>query len=155
MTTPTTFRTGTAYTHRWAGRFTVTKRTAKFVTLTDQHDGTVRVGVKVHDGVEYCYPDGVYSQCPVLHADQPATFTKVTIADRFGVGSTTVALVTDRDRAQARRLLADGDWVTRAWIVDTRDNGGRYIRHERHFEPELGAAVRRAEASRARLAVVR
>lgn len=150
-----TFHTGTAYTHRWAGTFTVTRRTAKFVTLTNQNGDTMRVGVKDHDGVEFCYPLGTYSQCPVLKADQPATFTKITIADPFGVGTTTLALVTDDDRTLARRLLSYGQYVTRAWIVDTRSDGTRYTKHERHFEPELGAAVRRAAASRDRFRLVK
>jgi len=49
-------------------RFTVVKRTAKFVTL--QHfDKTMRVGIKTSsDGAEYCYPFGTYAKCHTLRA---------------------------------------------------------------------------------------
>lgn len=49
-------------------RFTVLKRTAKFVTLA-YYDDTLRVGVKVdRDGNEFCYPLGSYSMSPTLRA---------------------------------------------------------------------------------------
>ena len=49
-------------------RFTVLKRTAKFVTLA-YYDDTMRVGVKVdRDGNEYCHPFGTYSMCATLRA---------------------------------------------------------------------------------------
>lgn len=52
-------------------RFTVLSRTPKFVVL-DRGEGRppVRVGVKVHDDVEYVLPLGRYSMAPVLRADR-------------------------------------------------------------------------------------
>jgi hypothetical protein len=41
-------------------KFTVISRTAKFVTLQYFND-IKRVGIKVRDGREYCYPLGNYS----------------------------------------------------------------------------------------------
>jgi hypothetical protein len=41
-------------------RFTVISRTAKFVTL-NYYGEPKRVGIKVRDGREYCYPLGNYS----------------------------------------------------------------------------------------------
>ena len=50
--------------------FTVTKRTAKFVTLENRHGRIRRAGVRVseYDSAEVCYPMGNYSMCPVITA---------------------------------------------------------------------------------------
>ena len=48
--------------------FTVTKRTAKFVTLEDSDGKQTRVGIHVQDGAEFCMPFGRYSMSPVLRA---------------------------------------------------------------------------------------
>jgi hypothetical protein len=50
-------------------RFTVTKRSAKFVTL-DWHGQERRIAIrKWSDDVEYCYPLGTYSLAPLCRAD--------------------------------------------------------------------------------------
>lgn len=75
-TTPTTFTVGTTYAcrsfcdHDLVWTFTVTKRTARFVTLEDGHGETRRVGVRVWNGAEHCSPLGTYSMAPVLTADK-------------------------------------------------------------------------------------
>jgi hypothetical protein len=46
--------------------FTVTKRTAKFVTLEDSDGKQTRVGIHVRDNAEFCMPFGRYSMAPVL-----------------------------------------------------------------------------------------
>ena len=48
-------------------RFKVVKRTEKFVTLS-YHNQFKRVGIKVRDGVEYCYPLGSFSMAPSVNA---------------------------------------------------------------------------------------
>lgn len=51
--------------------YKVVARTAKFVTLEDQGaPETVRVGVRVWDGVEKCSPHGRYSMSATLSADR-------------------------------------------------------------------------------------
>ena len=74
---PMTFQTGTTYTtgrgdYEWT--FTVTKRTAKFITIVDELDGsTKRVGVRTGwKGHEYALPLGDYSMAPTISADRPA-----------------------------------------------------------------------------------
>jgi len=49
--------------------FTVVARTAKFVTLADDHR-TYRVGVKVYAGREYALPFGNYSMAPIVYAPE-------------------------------------------------------------------------------------
>jgi hypothetical protein len=50
-------------------RFTVVKRTAKFVTLL-YHGIENKVAIRHwSDGVEYCYPLGTYSMAPALRSD--------------------------------------------------------------------------------------
>jgi len=74
----TTFRIGTRYACRSAGdsdcvwTFTVTARTARFVTLTDDQGDTYRVGVRISDDAEACNPFGHYSMSPTLRADRIA-----------------------------------------------------------------------------------
>jgi len=53
-------------------RFTVISRTAKFVTLQYYND-TKRVGIKVRDGREYCYPLGNYSMAVSVGAREQVT----------------------------------------------------------------------------------
>lgn len=48
--------------------FEVIARTAKFVTLKDDHGKTYRVGVKVWQDEEYALPFGNYSMAPSVHA---------------------------------------------------------------------------------------
>lgn len=48
-------------------RFLVEKRTEKFVTLR-YHNELHRVGIKVRDGREYCYPLGSYSMAGAVLA---------------------------------------------------------------------------------------
>ena len=77
-TTAHTFNTGASYTATSAcdsdcvWTFTVTARTAKFVTLACDSGESMRVGVRTHDGVEYCAPFGTYSMAPSLAADRVA-----------------------------------------------------------------------------------
>lgn len=50
-------------------RYTVTKRTAKRLTLVDAHGRVSVRGVFIdHEGGEACYPQGTYSMCPVIRA---------------------------------------------------------------------------------------
>jgi hypothetical protein len=84
MTTATatkthTFQVGTTYTTRSACdsdcifRFTVIKRTAKFITVLRDNgaDGElIRVGVKTDDRGEWALPFGSYSMAPVIRADR-------------------------------------------------------------------------------------
>lgn len=73
----TKFEVGKSYQARWVtcwdmiSTFEVVKRTAKFVTLVSQDDGsTKRVGVREWSGVETCHPLGTYSMALVLSADK-------------------------------------------------------------------------------------
>jgi len=50
-------------------RFEVLSRTAKFVTLKYFNEEK-RVGIKVRDGREYCYPLGTYSMAVSVHAQE-------------------------------------------------------------------------------------
>lgn len=51
-------------------RYTVVSRTAKFVTVEDRYSTLKRVGIKVRDGVEYCYPLGTFSMAPSIWASE-------------------------------------------------------------------------------------
>jgi hypothetical protein len=48
-------------------KFEVVKRTDKFVTFKYFNE-LKRVGIKVRDGREYCFPLGTYSMAPVAYA---------------------------------------------------------------------------------------
>lgn len=48
-------------------KFEVVKRTNKFVTLL-YYGEEKRVGIKVRDGREYCFPLGTYSMAPIVYA---------------------------------------------------------------------------------------
>lgn len=51
--------------------FVVVDRTAKFVRLRHGNaSGTLRVGVRIWDGVETAKPFGTYSMCPTIRADR-------------------------------------------------------------------------------------
>ncbi len=74
-----TFQVGSTYTARCAGdhtmtfSWTVTVRTAKFITLVEGNDSDrpgkpKRVGVKTDNGCEWAMPDGAYSMAPVIRA---------------------------------------------------------------------------------------
>ena len=71
----TAFAVGNTYAcrsfgdHNCVWTFTVTARTARFVTLSDSDGKTVRVGVRVWNGVESCSPFGTFSLSPVLTAE--------------------------------------------------------------------------------------
>jgi hypothetical protein len=74
-----TFQVGTTYTTRSAAdsncifRFTVTKRTAKFITVLRDNgaDGElIRVGVKTDERGEWALPLGSFSMAPVIRADR-------------------------------------------------------------------------------------
>lgn len=78
-TAPATFTVGETYTTRFATdhthalRFTVAKRSAKFVTLVRDNgaDGEVlRVGVRTDDRGEWTLPLGSFSMAPVLRATE-------------------------------------------------------------------------------------
>lgn len=56
--------------HNCIWTFTVTARSAKFVTLTGEDGKAVRVGLRVWNGVEACSPLGVFSMSPVLTAEK-------------------------------------------------------------------------------------
>ena len=48
---------------------TVLKRTAKTVTI-DVHGDTKRCKIHEYEGVEFIYPFGKYSMCPIFKADR-------------------------------------------------------------------------------------
>lgn len=52
--------------------WTVTARSARFVTFTDDTGRDARVGVKVdaHTGAEWAMPQGSFSMAPVVRADR-------------------------------------------------------------------------------------
>jgi hypothetical protein len=77
MTFPATFQVGARYwaqsvaDHTCLWWFTVTARTAKFITLTDEYGKTFRVGVKNDsDRGEWALPFGSYSMAPVVRASR-------------------------------------------------------------------------------------
>lgn len=76
MTNDKRFQVGETYATRSACnydciyRFTVIKRTAKFLFLDDGHGNVERRGVySFEDGVEHCKPNGTYSMCAIIDAD--------------------------------------------------------------------------------------
>lgn len=75
----TTFETGKTYSqrmicdHNCIVSITVAKRTAKFLTTTEGK----RLGISIRDDVEQVYPDGHYSMCTCIGADD----TKVLLTD--------------------------------------------------------------------------
>lgn len=50
-------------------QFTVTRRTAKFITTVDRHGEERRSKVFVRDGIECARPLGSYSMAPMIEAD--------------------------------------------------------------------------------------
>ena len=64
----TTYTTGEGNDYVW--RFTVTARTAKFITLVDKYGDTSSVGVREWNGTESASPLGSYSMAPVISADR-------------------------------------------------------------------------------------
>ena len=58
--------------HDTVYRFTVTARTARFVTFVDRWGDTRRVGVWESRGVERACPHGRYANCAVVAADRGA-----------------------------------------------------------------------------------
>lgn len=72
------FQVGSTYEARSAcdydcvWTFTVTARTARFITIVDRDRETRRVGVRVWNGVESASPLGTYSMAPVIRAERPA-----------------------------------------------------------------------------------
>lgn len=123
MSTPTTFKVGEIYACRSIGdwnciwTFKVAARTAKFVTLDDSQDpgilrslgidrgdGTVRVGVRLYEGVEKCNPIGRYSFSPTLSADKVGPLKPV------GIVNDDDDDITDADEAAYERDVASGFW---------------------------------------------
>jgi len=49
--------------------WTVSARSARFVTFTDDTGRTARVGVKVDAGGEWAMPQGTFSMAPVVRAE--------------------------------------------------------------------------------------
>lgn len=68
------FQVGGTYTARSSCDYdtifewTVVRRTAKFITVTDRFGETNRVGVKMDERGEWAMPFGRYSMAPVIHA---------------------------------------------------------------------------------------
>ena len=65
--------------HECIWRYEITHRTNKMITIKDFHEKGEKLQtyeerrLKIHisnDDVEYCYPLGKYSMCPVLCADR-------------------------------------------------------------------------------------
>jgi hypothetical protein len=75
-TETTAFEVGNTYSARSACdsncvyEWTVTKRTAKFITVETKYGDLARVGVKVSNGCEQALPFGDYSMSPVIFADR-------------------------------------------------------------------------------------
>lgn len=65
-----TYSTRSACDHNCVFSYEVVKRTTKTVTLKDNYGKQTRRGVKERNGIEFCYPEGVYSMCPVLTAER-------------------------------------------------------------------------------------
>ena len=69
------FEVGKTYETRSIGdydcifSYTIVKRTAKQITFM-RHGKPITKGVKIHENIEYCYPEGNYSMCPVIHANK-------------------------------------------------------------------------------------
>lgn len=69
------FIVGQTYTDRAASdwdtvyRYKIVARTEKTLTI-EQHGKTFKRGIRVHQGVETCRPDGSYSMCPFIRADR-------------------------------------------------------------------------------------
>ena len=78
--TTTTFQVGATYSTRFICdhdsilSITIAKRSKCFLTTTERK----RVKVYEDNGVEYCYPTGIYSMAPIVRADKPAE-----VADPF------------------------------------------------------------------------
>ena len=75
----TTFEAGSTYQMRFIGdsqlivNFTVVRRNEKSVWIKRQNSSEViRKAIKVHNGAEYCLPEGAYSMAPVLSATRKA-----------------------------------------------------------------------------------
>ena len=72
--TITTFQPGQTYSTRFICdhdsilSITIAKRSKCFLTTTEGK----RVKIHQEDGVEYCYPTGIYSMAPIVRADKPA-----------------------------------------------------------------------------------
>jgi hypothetical protein len=62
-----TYNTGRASDYVWF--FTVTERTAKYITIEDQYGDRHRVGVTMSCGRETAMPLGRYSLAPMIWAD--------------------------------------------------------------------------------------
>ena len=58
--------------HEVVYRFTVTARSARFVTFTDRWGDVRRVGVSVSNGSEWACPHGKHANCAVVRASRPA-----------------------------------------------------------------------------------
>jgi hypothetical protein len=74
-TAPNTFQVGETVTARSACdsdcvfEWTVTRRSARFVTFTDRTGRAARVGVHTdQDGAEWAMPQGTFSMAPVVRA---------------------------------------------------------------------------------------
>lgn len=71
------FEVGKTYTHGWIGdsnlfsTWTVTKRTAQTITITDgKETKTCKIikAISEYRNAESVYPQGKYSMCPILSA---------------------------------------------------------------------------------------
>lgn len=74
-----TFTAGQTYAGRYIGDselaevYTITRRTAKFVTLENSDGKTKRVGIRVRDGVEYArWNVGITAESPLIDMGDPA-----------------------------------------------------------------------------------
>ena len=53
--------------------YEITKISKGFVTVSSRMDGAKRKKIFVDDdGIQFCYPQGTYSMCPILKADKVA-----------------------------------------------------------------------------------
>lgn len=71
FTIDTEYSCRSACDHNTIFSFTVTRRTAKFITIVDRFGDTARVGVKLDsEGNEYASPMGSYSMSPIIRASE-------------------------------------------------------------------------------------
>lgn len=62
------FEVGRKYKTRLGNGYTITKRTAKTVSIVDDFGNVKRCKVYADKISEFVYPEGRYSMAPVLHA---------------------------------------------------------------------------------------
>jgi hypothetical protein len=69
------FLTGQRYRDAYGCTYTVEKRTAKRLTISDQWGDQKTIGILIDEREpergEWARPEGLYSQCPIIRAERP------------------------------------------------------------------------------------